>query len=126
MSAAVGAKHRHQRLIGFAAYGAASLYRANIDRGWISLIALRPRRGARPLSPAPHAALEAPAKLAAVPDEATAGSIPTTIERNSSSGIRVTALTQKRAPTATACNAGPHSSAPLHGLDEILNTLFFS
>ena len=42
-SAAARAKHRHQRLIGFAAYRAVSLNCANIDRGWVSLITLRPR-----------------------------------------------------------------------------------
>jgi hypothetical protein len=36
-SAAARAKHRHQRLIGFAAYRAVSLNCANIDRGWITL-----------------------------------------------------------------------------------------
>ena len=42
-SAAARAKHRHQRLIGFAAYRAVSLNCANIDRGWVSLITLRSR-----------------------------------------------------------------------------------
>lgn len=49
MSAAVGAKHRHQHLTGFAVYGAVSLNCANIGRGWISLIALRSWRALRSL-----------------------------------------------------------------------------
>jgi len=63
---------------------------------------------------------------AAASDEATARSTPTTIESDSSGGIRVTALTYERAPTeAAACTASPYSSspAPLHGLDQIITLL---
>jgi hypothetical protein len=64
-------------------------------------------------------------QLPASSDEATAGSTPTTIERDSSGCIRVAALTRKRASAAAAaCKASPRSSTPLHGLDEILKTLF--
>ena len=42
-SGAVRAKHRHQRLIRFGAYGAVSLNCANIDCGWAPLITLRSR-----------------------------------------------------------------------------------
>ena len=48
-SAAARAKHRHQRLIGFAAYRAVSLNCANIDRGWVPLITLRSRGALRSL-----------------------------------------------------------------------------
>ena len=65
-------------------------------------------------------------KLPASTDETTAGSTPTTIERDSSGCIGVAALTRKRASAAAAtCKASPRSSTPLHGLDEILKTLFF-
>ena len=48
-SAAARAKHRHQRLIGFAAYRAVSLNCANVDRGWVPLITLRSRGALRSL-----------------------------------------------------------------------------
>ena len=48
-SAAARAKHRHQRLIGFAAYRAVSLNCANIDRGCVPLITLRSRGALRSL-----------------------------------------------------------------------------
>jgi hypothetical protein len=66
-------------------------------------------------------------QLPASSDEATACSTPAPIERDSSGCIRVAALTRKRASAAAAaCKASPRSSTPLHGLDEILKTLFFS
>jgi hypothetical protein len=65
-------------------------------------------------------------QLPAATDEATAGSTPTTIERDSSGCIRVTALTRKRASAAAAARkTSPRSSTPLNGLDEILKTLVF-
>jgi len=102
---------------------ALSQWLAGVDQG------SEPRR-ARPSRRGPRARLGSRSQISQLPasgDEATAGSTPTTIKRDSSGCIRIAALTRKRASAAAAASkASPRSSTPLHGLDEILKTLFLS
>jgi hypothetical protein len=96
---------------------------------WLGMALTKRQPNARaPSRRGPRASLGSRPQISQLPasgDEATAGSTPTTIERDSSGCIRVAALTRKRASAAAAASkASPRSSTPLHGLDEILKTLF--